>query len=74
VVGILDSISYYLILGVPFVVYLGLIAITLFFVTGILMIVPKKKSPSLFNWHKRIALVALFFGFIHGLLGVLLYI
>ena len=69
-----DSVSYYLILGVPFVVYLGIIAVVLFIGTALFLVIPKKKSPVMFQWHRWVAFIALAVGIIHAFLGVMLYI
>ena len=69
-----DSLSYVQILGVPFIIYLGVFAIGLFVLTTIFMVIPKNKSPGLFKWHRLVAIGALIVGIIHAFLGVSLYI
>jgi len=69
-----DSVSYYLILGLPFVVYLGIIAVVFFIGTALFLLIPKKKSPGMFWWHRWLAFIALAVGIIHAFLGVMLYI
>ena len=69
-----DSISYFQILGFPFILYLGIFAIGLFVLTALFMVIPKKKSSSLFKWHRLVAIGALIIGIIHGFLGLSLYI
>ena len=69
-----DSVSYYLILGLPFVVYLGIFAVVLFIGTALFLVIPKKKSPVMFRWHRWVAFIALVVGVIHAFLGVMLYL
>ena len=69
-----DSVSYYLILGVPFVVYLGIISVVLFIGTALFLVIPKKKSPVVFRWHRWLAILALGVGIVHAFLGVSLYL
>ena len=70
----LQQISYFMIGGLPFIVYLGIIGVvllvlTVFFVVG----VPKKRVMSV-TWHRRLALVGMIIVLIHAVLGILLYI
>lgn len=69
-----DSISYFQILGLPFIIYLGLVAVGLFVLTAVCMVYPKKKSPFMFRWHRWMAFLALVVGIIHAFLGMSLYI
>lgn len=71
----LQEISYFLIGGIPFVVYLGIVAFLLFFITGMIALLRKKgKTKISVQWHFWFAYAALVVGAIHLLLGILSYI
>jgi len=66
--------TYHLIFGIPFIVYLGILVLILFVVTALLALLKRKgmiKASVL--WHFRLAYIALFLGFLHGVLGLLAY-
>lgn len=70
-----QEISYYLIAGIPFVVYLGIAVFILFFITGMIAMLRKKgKTKISVQWHFRFAYLAIFLGGIHFILGILSYI
>lgn len=71
----LQEISYYLIAGIPFVVYLGVLSFLLFLITGMIVFLRKKgKTKIPVQWHFWFAYLALLVGGIHFLLGILSYI
>lgn len=67
----LTKITYYQILGISFITYLGILALFLFTVTAIVTIRNRKGGRLLFNWHHRLAAIAIIVAFIHGILGLL---
>lgn len=71
----LQEISYYLIGGIPFVVYLGVFSFLLFVISGMIAFLRKKgKTKIPVQWHFWFAYLALFVGGIHLILGILSYI
>jgi hypothetical protein len=71
----LNEISYYLIGGIPFIVYLGIIAGILFCIAGMIaMLRGKGKTKISVRWHVHLAYLALLLGGIHFILGILSYI
>ncbi len=71
----LQEISYYLIGGIPFVVYLGMLSFLLFIITGMIVFLRKKgKTKIPVQWHFWFGYLALFVGAIHLLLGIISYI
>lgn len=71
----LQNISYYQILGLPFILYLGIITIGLFLVTAILATLKRKgKLKMSIQWHYRLAYISITLGIIHGILGILIYV
>ena len=70
-----QELSYYLIGGIPFVVYLGVVVFLLFFITGMIAFLRKKgKIKTAVQWHFRLAYLALLLGSIHLILGIFSYI
>jgi DMSO/TMAO reductase YedYZ heme-binding membrane subunit len=70
-----EGISFYLIGGIPFIVYLGIVVFILFFITGLLMMLRRRgKTKISAKWHFRLAYLALVLGGIHLILGVFAYI
>ncbi|HIH00092.1 MAG TPA: DUF3810 domain-containing protein [Thermoplasmata archaeon] len=70
-----QEISYYLIGGIPFVVYLGVVVFLLFFITGMIAILRKKgKTKISVKWHFRLAYFSIILGGIHLILGISSYI
>lgn len=71
----LQEISYYLIGGIPFVVYLGLIVFILFGITALIAVLRRKgKIKVSVQWHFRFAYLTLALGSIHLILGIFSYI
>jgi hypothetical protein len=70
----LDNISYFLIFGIPFIVYLGIITFFMIILTAVLAILKRRGKMSLsIKWHFRLAYVSLFLAILHSFLGVLIY-
>lgn len=70
-----QEISYYLIAGIPFVVYLGIVSfIFLFSSATVAMLRRNGKTKLSVQWHFRFAYLALLFGIIHLPLGIFSYI
>ena len=70
----LQEITYYLIFGIPFVVYLGIITIVIFVLTALLALLKRKgKIKISIQWHYRLAYLSIILGIIHGTLGVIAY-
>lgn len=70
----LQEISYYLISGIPFIVYLGVITIIMFALTAVLAILKRKgKIKISIKWHFYLAYISIFLGIIHGVLGIMAY-
>ena len=70
----LQEITYHLILGIPFIVYLGIITIFMFMITALLTLLKRKgKTKIKINWHFRLAYISIILAIIHGLLGILAY-
>ncbi len=70
-----QEISYYLIGGIPFVVYLGIVVFFLFFITGLIAVFRKKGKTNIsVQWHFRLAYLSIALGAIHLILGIFSYI
>lgn len=70
----LKHIAYYLILGKPFVMYLGILTLISFLFTayiGYTNFKGKAKIP--FKWHPVMAAISISLAVIHGILGISLY-
>ncbi len=71
----LQDISYFYILGIPFIVYLGIITIGFFLITALLAILKRKNRIKVsVQWHYRLAFLSIVLGIFHSILGVLIYI
>jgi len=70
-----QEITYYLIGGIPFIVYLGILTFILFFITGMIAILRRKgKTKISVQWHFRLAYFSIVLGFLHFILGISSYI
>lgn len=70
-----SEIGYYTVFGKPLIFYFGIITYLLFVLAALIAFSSKRgilKIP--FVWHKRVAVVALLFGLVHGLFGILGYL
>ena len=69
-----QEITYYLINGIPFIVYLGVVTIFMFIITALIALLKRKgKIKISINWHYRLAYISIVLGLIHGFLGVSAY-
>ncbi len=69
-----ESIAYFPIFGIPFIVYLGLITLFVFVLTAGLAILKRRGMISYqIKWHFWLAYVAILLGVIHGILGLVIY-
>jgi dolichyl-phosphate-mannose--protein O-mannosyl transferase len=71
----LQELSYYLIFGIPFIVYLGIVTIVFFVVTALIASLKRRKKIKIdIKWHFRLAYISIILAFIHGILGFLAYL
>ncbi len=70
----LENITYFPIFNIPFIVYLGIITIFVFFTTALIAFLKRKgKIKISINWHYYLAYISLTLGLIHGILALLAY-
>lgn len=70
----LEEITYYLILGIPFIVYLGVITIVLLFITAIIARLKRQEKLKIsIKWHYRMAYISIISASLHGFLGIIAY-
>ncbi|MCK5300553.1 MAG: hypothetical protein KAJ21_01530 [Thermoplasmatales archaeon] len=70
----LENITYYPIFDIPFIVYLGIITILLFFLTALIAFLRRKgKIKISIKWHYYLAYISITLGLIHGILVLLAY-
>jgi hypothetical protein len=70
-----QEITYYMIFGIPFIVYLGIITILMFMATATLAVLKRKgKIKYSIQWHYRLAYLSILLGVIHSILGISIYI
>jgi hypothetical protein len=70
----LNQISYFYIGPMPLIAYGGIVTLLLLLATGIMQFTNRKgwtKVP--LKFHKLLAYITIFFGVIHGLMGILAY-
>ncbi len=71
----IQDITYYSILGIPFIIHLGIITLVVFIVTASLPLLKKWKIAKVHvKWHIRLAIIAIILAVVHGILGFLMYI
>ena len=71
----LSTITYYPIFGIPFIVYLGIATLSFIIITFVFGWLNFKHPGKIqFKWHIRMATIALILAFLHGFLGVMLYL
>jgi cytochrome b561 len=71
-----EQITYYLIFGLPLIIYLGIVTILFFFITATTALLKRKgklKGLSI-QWHFRLAYISLTLAIIHGVLGFSAYL
>jgi dolichyl-phosphate-mannose--protein O-mannosyl transferase len=70
----LQDLSYYMIFGLPFILYLGVVVILFLFFTALIAFLRRKgKTKISVQWHYRLAYITILLGSIHGLLSLLAY-
>ena len=70
-----QEITYYLIFGIPFIVYLGIITIIMFLITAFLAIFRRKGIiKTSVQWYFRFAYLSIILALIHGFLGISAYL
>ncbi len=70
-----QEITYYMIFGIPFIIYLGIITILMFITTATLAVLKRKgKIKYSIQWHYRLAYLSILLGVIHSILGISIYI
>ena len=70
-----ESFTYYPILNIPFIVYLGIVTIFLFVITALIAYLKRKgKLHISIKWHYYLAYISITLGLTHGILALLIYI
>ena len=70
----LQQITYYQILGLPVIAYLGILTLLLLLFTASIAILNRRGIAYIpFKWHPRFAKITIVFAIIHGVLGLLAY-
>ena len=69
-----QEVTYYLIFGIPFIVYLGIVTILMFIITALIALLRRKgKIKISVYWHYRLAYISIILALIHGFLGISAY-
>jgi dolichyl-phosphate-mannose--protein O-mannosyl transferase len=69
-----QEITYFLIFGIPFIVYLGIVTVIIFIITALLALLKRKgKIKISIEWHYRLAYISIILALIHGILGISAY-
>lgn len=69
-----QEITYFLIFGIPFIVYLGIVTVIIFIITALLALLKRKgKIKISIKWHYRLAYISIILALIHGILGISAY-
>jgi len=67
--------SYFVIFGLPVIAYLGIATLIAFFFTASIAILNFHGIRTIpFQWHPRIAALAIVLAIVHGTLGLLVYV
>lgn len=70
-----SEISYFLLFGLPLILYLGVLTFLFFILTAAVAVLNKAGIHTIpFVWHMRCAGMTLILAVIHGTLGVLAYL
>jgi hypothetical protein len=70
-----QDISYALIFGKPFILYLGVLTLLAFMFTAAVAVLNFKGIRTIpFPWHQRCAIIAFCLALVHGGLGILVYL
>ncbi len=71
----LEEISYYMILGIPLIVYLGVLTLISFIATAAIAIMNQKGNTKIpLKWHFHMAKISILLALIHGSLGIMAYL
>ena len=70
----LNEISYYSILGYPLILYLGIMALIFFLIVVSIPTILKDKIKSHYKTHRKIAIISIAIGLLHGLMAILVYL
>ncbi|MBW3003803.1 hypothetical protein KY337_04510 [Candidatus Woesearchaeota archaeon] len=70
---VLNTISYFQLLGKPLIMWLGIMTILLLLTTAYLGYKVFKGRGELFMYHKRLAIATILLALVHGTLGVLAF-
>jgi hypothetical protein len=68
------KIAYFEILGLPVIMYLGVITLVLFLSAAAIPLLRKKGINIPFAWHMRLAYLAIALALLHGLFGMAAYL
>jgi hypothetical protein len=70
-----EEITYYLIFGIPLILYLGILTLLAILFTAAIAVMNKKGIRTIpIHWHPVCAACAILLALVHGLLGILAYI
>lgn len=69
----LQDISYYMIFGKPFIMYLGIVVFSLFIATATVGALIFKGKAIPMKWHQMLAGTAIGLGIFHAILGILIF-
>lgn len=70
----LREITFFLILGKPLIMYLGIVTLSSFLITATIGYLSHRGNQTVsFKWHPRMAFISISLAVIHGLLGILAY-
>jgi hypothetical protein len=73
--GMLSEISYFLILGKPLIMYLGIATFLCVGATALIAVLRRKAPRRIpFTLHHRFAVVSLILALVHGILGMSAYL
>jgi len=69
-----EEVSYYMILGKPLLMYLGVLTLFFLLVTASIAVLNKRGIAKIpIQWHFRMAKLTILLALVHGLFGVLAY-
>jgi len=70
-----NEITYYLIFGLPFIAYLGMVTLFFFLLTAVIASLRRKGKIKLpVEWHYRFAYLSIILGVLHFLLYITSYV